>query len=324
MKTKKILNLVVILSLVGVVGMSSLSTLLYSQLTTGKGKASGTVTDQDTGQPIEGVTVKFFYPEVNQYHQPFPVTDKEGKWKIVYIRKGRWDIDFVKDGYELTKISYFVDPTPGSPNPPIDLKLRKLQGPAVAQTIMDEVNQAIALIPEKQYDKVLADLQAILEKYKGEPGAEIASLHMGNVYSLKGEYQKAIEYYLKSLEKFPDNKEIILSVGNAYNNLQDSENALKWFDKLKIEDIGNVDTLYNIGVIAYNNGDFEKAITYFKKTTEIDAQYADGYFQLGMSYVALEKNAEGVAALKKFMEIAPNSPNFDAAKSVVEAFEAEK
>lgn len=317
MKKKKIFTLLAVLLTAYAVFTSS---LLYSQLTSGKGKMSGTVTDQETGKPIEGVTVKLFFPDVKQYHQPFPVTDAEGKWKVFYVRKGRWDLDFVKDGYELRQISYFVDPTPGTANPPIELQLRKLQGPAVAQNIMQEIEKVAVLVNGEQYDKALAELQAIYEKYKGEPGAEIVNLHMGNIFSKKGEYQKAVENFLKALEKFPDNKELILSIGNSYNNLQDFENAVKWFDKLKIEDIGNVDTLYNIGVIAYNNGDFERALTFFKKATEIDGQFADGFFQMGMTYVGLEKNQEGVEALKKFMELAPKSPNIETAKAVVEAF----
>ena len=281
---------------------------------------SGTVTDQDTGQPIEGVTVKLFMAEVGEYHQPFPKTDAQGKWSVYYIRKGRWDLDFVKDGYEVTKISYVVDPTPGTKNPPIELKMKKVEGPVVAQNIMKEIGNANNLIVEKKYDDALKELLAIKDKYKGEPGIEIVNVNIGNCYSIKGDYQKAIEYYLKSQEKFPNNKEIILSIGNAYNNLHEFAKAMEWFNKLKIDEIGNVDTLYNIGVIAYNNNDFEKALTYFKKATEIDNQFADGFYQLGMTYIGLEKNQEGIAALKKFMELAPNSPNYETAKAVVDAF----
>ncbi|UCH95675.1 MAG: tetratricopeptide repeat protein [Candidatus Aminicenantes bacterium] len=316
MKRKKVFSIVVIL----VITLCS-SSLLFPQLTRGKGKMSGQVTDQETGQPLAGVTVKLYCPGVQQYYEPSPKTDAEGKWKVFYVRKGRWDLDFVKEGYEVKKISFFVDPTPGTKNPPIELQLRKLTGPALTQDIMKEVKNAAALITEKKYDQALQELQAVLEKYKEEAGVNIVYLHMGNIYSYKGQYQKALEYYLKSLEKFPDNKEIILSIGNAYSNLNDFDKATEWFNKLNIDDIGNVDTLYNIGVIAYNKGDFERAVTFFKKATEIDSQFADGFYQLGMTYVALEKNQEGVAALKKFMEIAPDSPNYETAKAVVEAFE---
>jgi tetratricopeptide (TPR) repeat protein len=263
-----------------------------------------------------------FFPEINQFHQPFAKTDAEGKWHVFYIRKGLWNIDFVKDGFEVKKISFFVDPTPGTKNPPIDVALRKLVGPAVANIVMKEIEKAGNLINDKKYDQALSNLLAIQEKYKDESGVEIVNLYIGNIYSIKEEYQKAIDFYLKSMDKFPGNKELILSIGNAYNNLQEFEKAMEWFDKLKIDDIGNIDTLYNIGVISYNNGDFDRALTFFKKATEINSEFADGYYQMGMTYVGLEKNQEGVAALKRFMELAaPDSPNYETAKAVVDAFE---
>lgn len=319
MNVKKILLIILIACMAVTVWVSS-SGLLFSQLTTGRGRLSGIVTVEGTGEPIEGVIIKLFSIRANAFHTPDSKTGADGRWRANYIRGGLWNLDFSKNGYETKKISFTVNTKPGTSNPPIELQLRKLEGPALEQTIMDEIKLAAALITEKKYDQALADLQAILEKYKDQPGVEIAYLHIGNCYSNKGEYQRAIEYFLKSLEKFPNNKEIILSVGNAYGNLNDFDNAMKWFNKLQIDDIGNIDTLYNIGVIYYNKGDFEGALKFFKKSTEINNEFADGFYQLGMTYTALDKQKEAVEALKKFMELDPKSPNYETAKAVVEAF----
>lgn len=318
MKVKKIFLIVLI---AGMLVTTWMPTLLYPQLTEGRGKMNGTVTEEGTGNPLPGVTVKLFFPKANAYHTPEPKTDAEGKWRITYIRGGLWNLDFIKDGYETQKISYYVDVRPGIPKKSIDVQLRKLEGPAAAQSILDEINKAVALIAEKKIDQALTQLQAIKEKFQGQPGVEIVNLHMGNCYSQKGEYQKAIEFYLKSIEKFPNNKEIILSIGNAYGNLNDFDKATEWFNKLKIDDIGNTDTLYNIGVIAYNSGNFDRALTFFKKATDVDPEFSEGLYQLGMTYTALDKPKEAVEILKKFMEMDPKSPNYETAKAVVEAFE---
>ena len=305
----------------GMLAAAWMPTLLFPQLTSGRGRMFGTVTEEGTGTPLEGVTVKLFFPRSNAYHTPEPKTDASGKWNVNYIRGGLWNLDFVKDGYETKKISFAVDERAGLAKLSIDIQLKKLEGPAAAKSILDEINKAVALYAEKKFDQALTELEAIKEKFQGQSGIEIVYLHMGNCYSSKGDYQKAIEFYQKALEKFPTNSELILCIGNAYSNLNDFDNAMKWFNKLKIEDIGNVDTLYNIGVIAYNQGDFERALTFFKKATEIDTEFADGFFQLGMTYTALDKSQEAVEVLKKFMQLAPQSPNFDAAKAVIDAFE---
>jgi tetratricopeptide (TPR) repeat protein len=317
MKVKKIFLIVVI---AGMLVTTWMPTLLFSQLTKGRGRMYGTVTEEGTGKPLEGVTVKLFYPRSNAYHTPEPKTDAEGKWNVNYVRGGLWNLDFVKNGYETQKISFAVDERAGLAKPSIDVQMKKLEGPVAAQSILDEINKAVALIAEKKIDQALKELQTIKEKFQGQPGIEIVYLHMGNCYSSKGEYQKAIEFYMKTLEKFPNNKELILSIGNAYGNLSDFEKAMEWFNKLKVDDIGNIDTLYNIGVIAYNKGDFDRALTFFKKATEIDTEFAEGLFQLGMTYTALNKPNEAVEVLKKFMELDPKSPNYETAKAVVEAF----
>lgn len=315
MKTKQILLLALV-----VVIAAGITNPVFAGLTKGKGKMSGTVADVKTGEPLQGVTVKLFYPSVQQFHKPFPVTNKDGKWRIHYVAKGRWDLDFVKPGYETKKISFFVDPTPGTKNPPIEATLRKLEGPAAGADLLNEVEKAKGLMVAGNYDKAIAEMQGLLEKYKDDPGVNIVYLYMGNSYALKNDYNKAIEFFQKALEKFPKNKELLLSIGNAYNNIEDFENAMKWFGKLAVDDIGNVDTLYNIGVILYNKSDFAGAEKYFRKSTEIDATFADGFYQLGMTLVALDKSTDAVTALKMFMELAPDSPNAETAKAIIDAY----
>jgi tetratricopeptide (TPR) repeat protein len=290
-------------------------------LTSGKGKMSGFVKDKETGQPIEGVTVKLFFTLVGQYHKPFPKTDKNGKWKIHYVRKGNWNLDFEKKGYEIKKISFFVDPTPGTKNPPIEVSLARMEGPVVSDTVRKEMNAAKAMMANNNIDGALKSFLKIQQENADDPGIDIVYLFIGNCYASKNDYNKAIEYYQKSLQKFPKNKNLLVSIGNAYNNLKDYDKAMEWFSKLSIDDISNRDTLYNIGVIAYNKGDFSAAAKYFKKATDISPDFAEAFYQLGMTYTALNKQAEAIAALKKFMELDKESPNYETAKAIVEAFQ---
>ncbi len=300
------------------------SALWAGGLTSGKGKMSGIVTDKATGEPIEGVTVKLFLPEVNQFHTPSPVTGKDGRWKVVFIRKGNWNLDFEKTGYEIIKMGFFVDDTPGTKSTTIETKMGTLEGPVVAESVLKEIQSAQTLIAANKIDEALQTLLKVLKENQTTPGIDLVYLYIGNCYASKSEYEKSIDYYQKALDKFPKNKELILSIGNAYNNLKDYPRAMDWFAKLSIDEINNTDTLYNIGVIAYNNGNFEGAVTYYLKATIINPEFADAFYQLGMTYTALSKTAEAIDALKKFMHLAPTSPNFETAKAVVEAFNEAK
>ncbi|MGE5343877.1 MAG: tetratricopeptide repeat protein [Candidatus Omnitrophota bacterium] len=310
-------NVFVVLSVVTIMLFCG-ETLLFSQgMTSGKGKITGIVTDQDTGKPIPGVTIKLNLSNLKLTFEPSPVTDADGKWKAVYISEALWDLDFIKEGYETQKISFKVTRTPAV----IETKLKKASGMSgLNQDALKDIESAKGLIAQQKYDDALALLLKIDEKLKNEPGTEIINLYIGNAYSAKGDYAKAIEFYKKSLEKFPNNKELILSIASAYSNLNDSDSAMVWTNKLAIEDINNVDMLYNVGVIYFNKNDLPNALKYFKKSIEIDPNFADGYYQLGLTYTSMDQQKEAVEALKKFLELAPNSSNADSAKAVLDAF----
>jgi tetratricopeptide (TPR) repeat protein len=311
-----------IFALIVLLAVAMTAPMFAGGLTSGRGKISGTITDAETGQPLEGVTVKLFLPMVKQYHQPFPKSDKEGRFKALYLRKGNWNVDFEKSGYETKMVTYFIDPTPGSKNPPMEVTLKKMQGPAVAASALNEIEKAKQLMANNETDKAIESFQKVLETNKDDPGIDIVNLYIGNCYGLKGDDKKAIEYYKKSLVKYPEHKQLLVSIGNAYNNLKDYENAMKWFSKLAITDIHNTDTLYNIGVIAYNNGDYDSAEKYFKRATELNPKFALAFYQLGMTYAGLNKSKETIAALTKFIELEPESPNAETAKSIIEAYKS--
>ena len=293
---------------------------LFSQATSGRGKMSGVITDAETGKPVEGVTVKLYCLKARAYHRITPKTDKDGYWNALYLRGGLWHVDFEKAGYETKKISFDVETIPGAKKPSIDIQMRKIEGPALEETVLKELDAANNLVGEQKYDEALEKFNKILDANKELEGIAIVNLYIGNVYAVQEKFQKAIEYYEKAVEKYPKNMELLISIGNAYNNFNQYDKAMEWFQKVDLEDIHNVDTLYNIGVIYYNKANYDEAIKYFKKSTDVYSEFAQGYYQLGMTYTALNKIPEALAALKKFMELDPESPNFQTAKAIVDAF----
>lgn len=301
--------------------------LIFSQATSGKAKMLGIVVDKATGEPIEGVKVKLFSLKAGALHSVSPETDAEGKWRSLYMRGGKWYFDFSKVGYATRKIAVdyvfqgkYVCYFQGEKYDILKIELEKIQGPALEQSIIKEIEEGNALLVNKQAKKAIKKFEEIIEKFKDREGIAIVNLYMGNSYSLLEKYEKAIEYFQKAIVKYPKHKGLILSIGNSYSNLHQSEKAMEWFMKLSDEDITNVDTLYNIGINFYNAMDYGKALGYFKRAVEFKEDFGEAYYQLGMTYVALNKVTEAVAALNKFIEIAPNSPNFTTAKEIVKAF----
>ena len=282
----------------------------------GKGKIKGTVVDEK-GQPLAGVTVKLFSLKAQSFFLPNPKTDIEGKWRAVYLRSGSWNIDFEKAGYEAKKISYRVDDTPGAKQPEIEIKLLKIEGIALTEDIVSELEKGNLLFAEKKYQEALLAYEDILKK---NPDVFIIYKNIGNCYFALEKYDQAVEFYQKLYEKQPKSAEIMTLIGNSYVNAKNMEKAMEWYGKIPFEEIKDVDTLYNIGANLTNNNKNDLALKYFKRAVEVDAGFAEGYYQLGMTHTALNQIPEALDALKKFMELAPESPNFGTAKAIVDAF----
>jgi len=302
--------------ILGIAAMLFFSFTLLSQ-TSGNAKIRGIITDEATGMPIEGVKVRMLLTTAGAEKMPPPATDKDGKWTAFYIRIGMWNLDFEKVGYFPYKMSYRVSVDLGSKIPEIEVKMRKMQGLVVTSNIMEEVKKADLLFGEKKYPEAREMYQKILVQF---PDFYIIHKNIGNCYFLEQNFEKAIESYMKVLEKQPQSPDIFTAIANAYNNGGKFAEATEWYRKVPFDQIKDIDTAFNTGVLLYNAGTYEDAVKYFQKAVEIDTQFADGFYQLGMTYAGLSKNAEAIEALNKFMSLAPDSPNFQTAKAIVDAF----
>jgi tetratricopeptide (TPR) repeat protein len=295
-----------------------LTVSLFSQSgVVGKGKMKGIILDETTGQPLAGVTVKLYSVRAQNYYLPAPKTDNEGRWKVLYVRGGNWNIDFEKTGYETKKVAFPVNELAGIKQADIEIKMRKVAGISLSDEIIAELEKGNALFVEKKFTEALAAYDVILKK---NPDAFIIYKNIGNCYFTMEKYDQAVESYQKLFEKQPNNAEVITLIGNAYVNAKNMEKAMEWYQKIPFEEIKDTTTLFNIGVNLFNNNKNDLALNYFKKAVEVDAEFAAGYYQLGMTYTALNQIPEALAALQKFMELAPDSPDIATAKAIVDAF----
>ncbi len=297
------------------------SMLLVAQATQGTCRMKGVVVDKQTGEPVEGVKVRLFSEKAGAFHGESPVTDKDGAWKALFIRSGMWNLDFEKVGYQTVKLSFNLTAQAGSKIPEIRAEMIRIQGPQIDEKIAGEIEKGQRLVAEKQYDQAIKVFKSLLEQFQDTQGVAIVNMYIGNCYSHKEEYEKAIDAYQSALVQYQNNQDLVVSIGNAYTNLNQPEEAMKWFAKVPFEELTNIDTLYNIGTNFYNSQNFDRAVKYYGKATEISPDFAPGWYQLGMTYVALDKKKDAIDALRRFMELDPESPDYATAREIISAYE---
>ncbi len=132
---------------------------------------------------------------------------------------------------------------------------------------------------------------------------------LGSLEDKYGKYDKALDYYLKSLEiriqhqgaDSPDLSNTLEVIGGVYKNIADFESALEYYQKaldirlkiLGIEHPHVASSYCNIGVIYRKKGEFEKALDYHMKSLDIDLKtfgsmhtdVATSYNNIGVIYV---------------------------------------
>jgi len=267
---------------------------LSSQDYKGKGRIFGVVLDEE-GKPIEGVTVKLAYAKSNA---GFEVkTDKEGKWTGAWLRKGSWDIDFEKIGFETKKIVIEVSETEKKPE--IRINLKKASGLILTNELETELTQANQKFEQKNYQAALEAYQGLLKKF---PDAYILWKNVGHCYFAQEQYDRAEESYKKVLEKNANDSDTFLLIGNCYSNRGQTDKAMEWYNKIQFDKITDPIVLYNIGNVYYKLSKFDEALKYYQRSVELQKDFLDGLYQLGLAYTTLQRNQDAIATFETFLK----------------------
>ncbi len=297
------------------------ASVLAAQEWKGQGRLPGVVKDEQ-GNPVEGVTVKFFIP---QYNGGFEVvTGKDGRFAGAWMRSGLWTIDFKKLGYMPLQKSFMMNQF--SKNPEMVVVMKKVEGLVITEEMKKDLNAANDLYDKKDYEAAIAAYKAFIAKY---PEAYIIWMNVGNCYFVQEKYDEAEKAYREVLAKDPNNVEANVSLGNCYANMasaikgstkedlekQDALKAqsLEWYSKVPIDKITDAGSLYSIGLGFKSAQKPEEALKYLKRAVEVDPANADALYELGLTYTSLQNKAEAIAAFESYLKLDSES---DRAKQV--------
>jgi len=306
MKKAGILVLTIVLS----------SASVFSQDWTGQGRQIGYVYDEE-GNPLEGVKVKLFFVKTQSGFEL--TTDKDGKWVALGIKGGTWYIDFEMPGYLPKKISWNVLDFRQT-NPPLEVKLEKAEGLVLSDELRENFRKGATLYEEGNYEEAIKAFTTIIEEY---PDAYIINLNIGNSYFQMENYDEAEKFYRKVIQEEPDNHMALMGIGNCYSNRGDSEKAMEWYNKIEFEKINDPAVLFNVGTTFYNSSNYEEALKYYKKSVEIEEGFLDGIYQLGLTYLALGRNAEALGEFEKYLTHDPDSEKASQVKGFIEYLKKE-
>jgi len=121
----------------------------------------------------------------------------------------------------------------------------------------------------------------------------------------EGDFDKAVAYGKKAVEKAPDNFNCLYNLAIAYIRKEEKEKAINLLEKMVEINPFYPEAHYNLGMLYGDKGLVDKEIGEYKKVTSIDYDLPDAHYCLGLAYLKKGLNDKAVASLKKCIPLYP-------------------
>lgn len=196
----------------------------------------------------------------------------------------------------------------------------------------DAFNQGMEAENAKNYDVAIQEFEKastigptqhvvwshLGDNYSGRADKETGDAKQGDLGKAAADYQKAIELAPENAAYHNNYALILVKEGK----LPDAQGELGKAATLDPTSAGKY--YYNLGAVAANSGQNDAAAEAFQKA--MAANYTEAYYQYGLTLVGKATTAADgkivapdgtVQAFQKYLELAPNGPNAQAAKDML-------
>ncbi len=238
-------------------------------------------------------------------------TDSKGGFYKTGLQPGVYAITYEKEGYipkrkvvrigiaETVDLSNSLDAIKSATNAP-----------------KNKNREAINALNKGKYDSAL---KLFTELSNNNPKNPVYYFYIGLINEKLKNYDKAIEFYKKSLEIKKDFSFSLQKLGTLYAKKGDFKKAINFYKKAIDAGSGDIDIYYNYGVCQINLGDSIKAKDYMEKVIKLDPGYADAYYQLGLIYLNLGDMGKAKEFLNKFIKMDPKNKNVQLAQQILKS-----
>ncbi|MFB3854223.1 MAG: tetratricopeptide repeat protein [Vicinamibacterales bacterium] len=305
-----------------VFAMVLVATSALAQDWRGNGRLMGKVVDE-AGKPIEGVSVRAYYPSVVGALEA--KTNRRGEWSVDDVAEGSWKITFEKEGYHPAESSAEVDESGRSSA--LTTKLEKIFDPNAF--IGEQVKKAEGFLGQRKFADARKLYEEVVAKVPDVAGP--MQMYIARTYYEEKNPAKAIEHLEIGVQKDPANaqmKQMLVSVYLEIGNTEKATAVLSTIDEAAITD----PAIYlNFGVALLKQQKAAEAVKSFDKAVQRFPNAPEGYYYRANANIELfnaDKNPESPekakrlesikADLQKFLQIAPNAPEAAQVKSLLE------
>jgi cytochrome c-type biogenesis protein CcmH/NrfG len=160
---------------------------------------------------------------------------------------------------------------------------------------------------------------------RAAPGAPVQAPagNAGNTQTRPTLDEGRVKELTASLASDPNNAGTVLQLANTYFDGERYDDAIKWYEQALKLDPKNVDASTDLGVSYYYVNQADRALQQFDYSLKLDPRHTKTLLNQGivMAFGKQDLNA-AAAAWQKVVDIAPNSPEGQAARRALEGVAA--
>jgi tetratricopeptide (TPR) repeat protein len=171
---------------------------------------------------------------------------------------------------------------------------------------------------------IVGTQQATIRPVDPAPAAPVAAAPAGGTQTRAALLDEAKVNALKAVaEREPSNPKPRVELANLFFDAERFDDAITWYEgALKIEP-GDVNVSTDLGVSYYYTNQPDKAIDQLNRSLKIDPKHAKTLLNIGIVKAFAKQDLAGAAAAwRQVIDLAPNSPEAQAAKRALETVQS--
>jgi predicted Zn-dependent protease len=296
----------------------SAATLFASEDWRGNNRLAGSIVDKSTGKPVANAKLKIRIQRGSS-GGPDVTSDAGGKWAILGISSGTWNIDVEAPGYVTRQVSVSLAEGQRIPAMKIEIEPQAVvAAPAPGEAPHEEVKIGGQTVSKEIAAAVEAGNAALTAKNFKEAvtNYEIASAAMPTFMPIKfalarsyygaGDLKKAIAAMDEVCAADPANAQNASLLANMLLEDGQIDRGKEIIDKLPAGAV-SLDSLLNAGIVLMNKKQPAAAAEYFTRAIAQDPKSHFGYYYRGLASIQMQKAKQGKPDLEKVLELAPDS-----------------
>ena len=311
--------------------LCSVATLFGAEDWRGNNRLAGVIIEKGSGKPVANATIRLRIQK-GEKGGPDVTSDGSGKWAVLGMSAGAWNVDIVAKGYETRQASLSMAEGQRLPTMKIELEPVavvaetpaaaevpkeevKIGGQTVSKDIADAVEEGNTALAAKNYKEAITSYQ---KASAALPAFMPIKFALARAYYGDNQLKKAVAEMEDVVKADPSNPQNSALFANMLLEDGQMDRAKEIIEKLP-DGAMDVNTLLNAGIALMNKKQPGASISYFTKAIAKEPQSHLGYYYRGLAHIQESKTKEAKPDLLKVIELAPDSPEAKEAREYLKS-----